>query len=460
MKNDSIDNIRLDINREKVRASVSVRYGDTKTRTLHCTLVDSGTVVDLSNALFAELLIRKPDGREADQNVVIYGNELQYTWRTQDVNALGENVCQIMVTFEDGAVITSPEFSLYVYSKVLNQRVQESMNEYTAITQQLVDAKRYADDSRREAESAGNSATEAAESSTAAQAAETHTLELHGEVQELKTQTSASETHTAELLAEVQELSEQVSASETHTLELHGEVQELSVQASASASSASASAANAQTYASSAEESNTSARGYADSASASATLAKEYEDSAEQSAISATASEEKAKEYLEQFGEGTLILGETSTTAYRGDRGKEAYDHSNVTGNPHGTTYQDVGADRSGAADAALVSANGYADQKMSESYQNATAYTDTAIANLINGAPSTLDTLKEIADAMAENDEVVTALDTAIGTKAGAEELQSHEGNNVIHITASERIKWNQVDLLMDMIGYPYTPS
>lgn len=41
----------------------------------------------------------------------------------------------------------------------------------------------------------------------------------------------------------------------------------------------------------------------------------------------------------------SLALGETSSTAYRGDRGKAAYDHSQLTsGNPHGTTAADVGA--------------------------------------------------------------------------------------------------------------------
>ncbi|MFH1231028.1 MAG: hypothetical protein V1709_05970 [Planctomycetota bacterium] len=40
----------------------------------------------------------------------------------------------------------------------------------------------------------------------------------------------------------------------------------------------------------------------------------------------------------------SLALGETSATAYRGDRGKTAYDHSQITsGNPHGTTKSDVG---------------------------------------------------------------------------------------------------------------------
>ena len=39
----------------------------------------------------------------------------------------------------------------------------------------------------------------------------------------------------------------------------------------------------------------------------------------------------------------SLALGETSSTAYRGDRGKTAYDHSQTIGNPHGTTKGDIG---------------------------------------------------------------------------------------------------------------------
>ena len=41
---------------------------------------------------------------------------------------------------------------------------------------------------------------------------------------------------------------------------------------------------------------------------------------------------------------GNLMLGETSNTAYRGDRGKTAYDHSQTTsGNPHNVTKTDIG---------------------------------------------------------------------------------------------------------------------
>lgn len=49
-----------------------------------------------------------------------------------------------------------------------------------------------------------------------------------------------------------------------------------------------------------------------------------------------------AREDYESLG-GGLALGETSSTAYRGDRGKTAWDHSQVvTGNPHGTAIGDI----------------------------------------------------------------------------------------------------------------------
>ncbi len=56
--------------------------------------------------------------------------------------------------------------------------------------------------------------------------------------------------------------------------------------------------------------------------------------------------------------------------------------------------------------------------------YTQAVAYADRLIANLINGAPETLDTLGEIADAMKENADVVAALHEAIGKKANEAEL------------------------------------
>ena len=43
-----------------------------------------------------------------------------------------------------------------------------------------------------------------------------------------------------------------------------------------------------------------------------------------------------------EIGGGGVALGESSSTAYRGDRGKIAYDHSLSQGNPHNTTTSDI----------------------------------------------------------------------------------------------------------------------
>lgn len=106
-----------------------------------------------------------------------------------------------------------------------------------------------------------------------------------------------------------------------------------------------------------------------------------------------------------------------------------------------GLTASDVGADAEGSAAQVLTDAKAYNDA----AYANANAYTDQKIADLINGAPTTLDTLKEISDAMAENEEVVDALDKAIGTKANQSELDTHTGNDVIHVTADNKTAWDK---------------
>lgn len=92
-------------------------------------------------------------------------------------------------------------------------------------------------------------------------------------------------------------------------------------------------------------------------------------------------------------------------------------------------TATEVGADPAGSANSAL---------------ENAKSYTDEEIAGLINGAPTTLDTLGEIADAMAENKTVVDALNDAIGSKANTSDLTAHMTDTNVHISTDERTNWN----------------
>lgn len=94
-----------------------------------------------------------------------------------------------------------------------------------------------------------------------------------------------------------------------------------------------------------------------------------YEDSAHQTLITP----QDGKIYIDLTTEKTyrwsgsayveisasLALGETSSTAYRGDRGKAAYDHSQLTsGNPHNVTKTDVGLGNVGNFKAVSTVAN------------------------------------------------------------------------------------------------------
>ena len=77
----------------------------------------------------------------------------------------------------------------------------------------------------------------------------------------------------------------------------------------------------------------------------------------------------------------SLALGETSSTAYRGDRGKIAYDHSQTTGNPHGTTKNDIGlgnVDNTSDLNKPISTAT----QTALDNKQNAIGYTPENAAN------------------------------------------------------------------------------
>lgn len=116
MRNNIVNNMRLDLDHERTRPRISVRQGDTKTRSLHFTLMQSGKIYDLSDVLVAAVSIVKPDGKVCYNDCVIDGSEIQYEVTTQTINVLGECIGQIELSMQDGAVITSPEFVIYVYN--------------------------------------------------------------------------------------------------------------------------------------------------------------------------------------------------------------------------------------------------------------------------------------------------------------------------------------------------------
>lgn len=100
--------------------------------------------------------------------------------------------------------------------------------------------------------------------------------------------------------------------------------------------------------------------------------------------------------------------------------------HTEDKNNPHAMNKNQLGLDQVDNTSDANKPVSTAQQAALDSYYQQSTGYTDQKIADLINGAPSTLDTLKEIADALENNETVVETLNDAIGTKANQTEVES----------------------------------
>ena len=68
-------------------------------------------------------------------------------------------------------------------------------------------------------------------------------------------------------------------------------------------------------------------------------------------------------------------------------------------------------------------------DKILTENATAANSYTDAKVAALVDSAPETLDTLKEIADAIQENESTVDAINAAIANKADKTAVEAING-------------------------------
>ena len=289
MLNDSISNIRIDINGESARSGIYVRQGDTKSRSIHISLVDHGQVISLENAIVAELLIAKTDGFECDQGMVIVGNELQYTFRTNDLSALGANKAQVMVTFDDGAVLTSPEFTINVYAKEVNQKYQESFNEYTALTQNVALASQYA-------KQAENSADKA-------ESYESTFKTMRDEAVTASANASASATSASESATTASGASAEAAACRDVCLEAKADALSSKNQANLYMIATEGYADQAIEASATASQSQIQAKSSENNASSSASSAATSEHNAKVSESKADEYQQQAKEYLDEMAE-------------------------------------------------------------------------------------------------------------------------------------------------------------
>lgn len=287
MRNNIVNNMRLDLDHERTRPRISVRQGDTKTRSLHFTLMQSGKIYDLSDVLVAAVSLVKPDGKVCYNDCVIDGSEIQYEVTTQTINVLGECIGQIELSMQDGAVITSPEFVIYVYNKILDPNIIESQNEYKSLVQQVAQAEDYCNQAEQYKTLSENaerniSAMESGFTEKAT-ALEEYQNEISGMQETLRQQADDAITLINQSVTEASGYADKAKSSAT----------EAAGSATGAANSAAGAAGSATEAANSAKGAANSAKGAASSATGaanSATEASGYADEAKNSAAGAAGS--------------------------------------------------------------------------------------------------------------------------------------------------------------------------
>lgn len=158
-------------------------------------------------------------------------------------------------------------------------------------------------------------------------------------------------------------------------------------------------------------------------------------------------------------GDGSEYVLETQDTTYSAGTGISlsgtTFSNSGVrsitTGFANGTISVNTNGDLAdiavkGLGSAAYTESTAYdvagtAKTKADEALGSAKTYTDTKVAELVNSAPETMDTLKEVAEAIAAHQDVTDALNAAIGAKANASDLTAHTSNksNPHNVTLSQ---------------------
>ena len=297
MRNNIVNNMRLDLDHERTRPRISVRQGDTKTRSLHFTLMQSGKIYDLSDVLVAAVSIVKPDGKVCYNDCVIDGSEIQYEVTTQTINVLGECIGQIELSIQDGAVITSPEFVIYVYNKILDPNIIESQNEYKSLVQQVAQAEDYCNQAEQYKTLSENaerniSAMESGFTEKAT-ALEEYQNEISGMQETLRQQADDAITLINQSVTEASGYADETKNSAAGAAGSATEAANSAKGAASSATGAANSATDASGYA---DEAKNSAAGAAGSATEAANSAKGAASSATEAANSAKGAASSATE--------------------------------------------------------------------------------------------------------------------------------------------------------------------
>ena len=139
--NYAISRISLDINSAGSGVTVHCKRFDTA-RKIYISLVDGGFPYTISEDCYSFFTAKKPDGHVVINDCSIENNTIVYKLTKQTVAAEGRVNSEIELYGGDGALITSPKFTIMVSDKVYNEDdVVESSDDFSALAALIAETK-------------------------------------------------------------------------------------------------------------------------------------------------------------------------------------------------------------------------------------------------------------------------------------------------------------------------------
>ena len=165
---------------------------------------------------------------------------------------------------------------------------------------------------------------------------------------------------------------------------------------------------------------------------------------------------------LRWSADGTAAWGADNNTTYTAGAGIDV-SSSNVISNSGvrsistGTSNGTISVNTNGTSANVSVKGLGSAAYTASTAYDaagtgaaqaasalaSAKSYADGIKNDLLNGAGTAYDTLKELGDLIDDNKDAISALETVASSKANASDLTTHTGNSTIHVTSTNKTNW-----------------
>ncbi|MCI8610757.1 MAG: hypothetical protein HFE66_02400, partial [Clostridiales bacterium] len=135
--------INLDVQQGGIQQTLSgFRTGEALSRTVCIHLVERGAAYQVPTGSTVTMYFRKPDGTACYSACSVEGGAVVHTFTSGETAVPGEVLCEVRILSIEGGnttILSSPQFGIIVEDVLQDDEAIESSNEYSALTEAIVD---------------------------------------------------------------------------------------------------------------------------------------------------------------------------------------------------------------------------------------------------------------------------------------------------------------------------------